>query len=318
MTWEEVRAEYSAEGIGLTILAALRKLCGQIARRYPPTIYASSPSWDESAIEELVQDVTVERLLGEAQLDYIMLTAHSLPEFERLMNHQIKRCLSRRRRRTIADNLIDRSRRVLAGAPFQEVKGVSPTRYQVAGRLVEVRDPSMAELRSAAIAGRAVPRDAAGVSRERAPRIYTNDALTAVLESVAATLPTSFSVRDLEEIFRLLLTDLIPSDLEETGAEEEAQPAALGDPAAAMVLRSVVENMVGRLTDEQRVILRMKAADVADGEVATVVGVSRPTLAARKHEIFEVIRAETSDLDDGQREQAVSLALQELARRAAR
>jgi hypothetical protein len=315
VSWAEVLAEYRSERIGPEILTTVQQLCGQIARRYPPPIYAHSPTWDGPALEDLAQDVVVERLLGEGQLDYIMMTAESLSEFERLVTQQIKRCLSRRRRRTIADNLIDRSRRILSETPFQEVPGLSPVRYQLAGHTPEDRDASASELRSAALVVRAVPRDRAGLASERAPRVYSSEALAALLEGVARVLPTSFSVRDLDEIFRLLLTDLIPSDLEEGDVDQVVHAAAVDTPEATAVVDDVVERLIGRLTDDQRVILRMKAADVSDGEVATIIGVSRPTLAARKHDVFDIIRSETADLDDGQRERAVSLTLLALVRR---
>jgi hypothetical protein len=238
-----------------------------------------------------------------------------LPEFERLLTQQVRRCLVRRRQRSVADNLIERSQQILGELPFEEIHGLSPTRYRLAGFATETRDPFATELRAAAIVARAVPRDTSRVARERAPRIYTNRALAALLEGVARTLTMSFTLRDLDEIFRLVLTDLIPSHLEAFEAiEDGAQPATAEDPAVTAVVHSVVEHLTRRLTKDQRMILRMKAADVADSELAAMVGISRPTLAARKHEIFEIIRSETTDLDAEQREQAVSLTLLELAR----
>jgi DNA-binding NarL/FixJ family response regulator len=144
--------------------------------------------------------------------------------------------------------------------------------------------------------------------------VYTTEALAALLEGVARTLPTSFSVRSLDEIFRLLLTDLIPSDLDEDDIDEHAQAAVERDPARTAVLQNVVARIIGRLTGEQKVVLKMKAADVADGEIAMVIGVSRPTIADRKHEIFELIRSETTDMDDGEREDAVTLTLEALTK----
>lgn len=314
MTWEEIVSEFRSNRIGPIILGVVRQLCAQTTRRYPPTIYATSTSWDDSAIDDLVQDVIVKRLLDRGQLDYIMLTAHSTSEFERLVTFQVKRCLTRRRRRTIADNLIDRSQQILRQPPFEEVQGVTPTRYKLPGEPSEDRDPTTAEIRLATIVARAVPRDARGVARERAPRVYTTEALAALLEGVARTLPTSFSVRSLDEIFRLLLTDLIPSDLDEDDIDEHAQAAVERDPARTAVLQNVVARIIGRLTGEQKVVLKMKAADVADGEIAMVIGVSRPTIADRKHEIFELIRSETTDMDDGEREDAVTLTLEALTK----
>ncbi len=316
MSWEAISREYDSEVVGPEIVRAVRTLSGQVARHYPPGVYASSPSWDAAALEELVQDV-VEQLLRDGQIDYVMLTAHGLSEFERLVTQQIKRCLSKRRRRTIVDNLLDRSRAILTAPPFEEVPGQVPARYRLAGTEQADREPTPSELRAAALVARAVPQDSSGVVRERAPRVYTNVALSVVLEGVVRTLATPVTLRHLDHIFRLLLTDLIPSDLEELGdveAVDEADASASADPESAAVVRSVVKRLIGRLTDEQKVILRMKAADVADGEVATVIGVSRPTLASRKHDVFEVVRVETADLDSDQRELAVTLVLHELAR----
>ncbi len=319
MSWEAITREYDSEVVGPEIVRAVRTLSGQVARHYPPGVYASSPSWDAAALEELVQDV-VEQLLTDGQIDYVMLTAHGLSEFERLVTQQIKRCLSKRRRRTIVDNLLDRSRAILTAPPFEEVPGQVPVRYRLVGTEQADREPTPSELRAAALVARAVPRDSSGVVRERAPRVYTNVALSAVLEGIVRTLATPVTLRHLDQIFRLLLTDLIPSDLEEleglgeVEAVDETAVSASADPESAVVVRSVVERLLGRLTDEQKVILRMKAADVADGEVATVIGVSRPTLASRKHDVFEVVRVETADLDSDQRELAVTLALHEVTR----
>ena len=64
MTLPELRSEYESRVIGGAILEEVRRACASHTRRYPPAVYARSQAWNRDAVEELVQDVAIERLLG--------------------------------------------------------------------------------------------------------------------------------------------------------------------------------------------------------------------------------------------------------------
>jgi hypothetical protein len=289
---QELRAEHEANGIGPLMMTELRTLCSQVARKYPPAIFSDGPTWDATALDDLLQDLVVGRLLHEGQLAYVMLHSNDLDEFRRLMIFQVKRTLSGRRRRSVVDNLLERSRQVLRDGPYEATGG----RYRLQGSTEPHRDATESEVREAALVARAVPRVPVRSLADREPVVYRASDLALVLRGIANALPCSFTERDLDHIFRLILTDLLPADLEalET-THEPGQPAA--DPSLEPIIAEIVTTLMAEMDSQQKTILRMKASDVSDADIAGSLGISRPTLANRKHVVFDRLHAALDGLD---------------------
>jgi hypothetical protein len=288
-----LRAEFAQTWIGPLILAEVERAVDLVTPRYDPTVYARSESWAQ-ARDDLIQDVVATVLIEEHQIDYLIQTANSLDDFRALLFRQVRRLLARRRQRTVVDNLLDRIREVLSRPPFEQAPG-TPARYSLSGRATEHRSTTADEIYAAAARVAAIPRITFNVS-ERAPIIYNSEALPMVVAVIADSLPASFTLQDVDRILRLVLTDWIPRFLEEgeesfTARDEELTPEEM------ILVTDTVERLLAAITADQRLILLRKIEGVADGAVALEIGISRPTLAARKDAVFAILEPELDGME---------------------
>lgn len=295
MTLRELRAEYQTEIIGPAILEEVRRACASRARRYPPVVYARSPSWDSDTIEELVQDVVVERLLGEHQLAYLFDVADRLSDWRALLNRQIKITLARRRVRTVVDNLLVRARRYLGRAEGVET-GTSAgyTVFRRIGAQGPYRALTDREVREVAEYVRVVARRRPG-SGERAPAVYSEVALEAVLDIMLYHAGGGIAIRDIGRILEFVLTDWVPAVLELDEGGGGSAAVALSPEEAAEVMAIAAEIIFGLSKGDGR-ILRGRLAGLPDTEVARRIGVSRPTLIKRRRALIDRIRAASENL----------------------
>lgn len=297
MSLEELRAEYetpASQGgiIGPKILNEVTRAVGILTKRYDPQIYAGVADWRDG-VDDVVQGVVTDLLLGEGQLDYIFGQATTLDDFRGLLFFQTKRFLARGRRRTVIDNLLDRCREILGQQPFESMAG-SPIRYRL-GQATEDCQPSDDELVAAARYARGVPRIAYSAS-ERAPIVYSRDNLTKLLVIVGGHLPCPFSVRHLHQVLEILLTDWIPSFLEEV--EEVRVPTAELGPDDEVQVNAARELIMVELTAEEAVILRAQILRIPDQAVADELGTSRQTVIARKQRLFQRLQPMLSELSE--------------------
>jgi hypothetical protein len=293
VTWIELQTEFRQSTIGPLILSEVERAVDLAIRRHDPVVYAGASAWSE-ARNDLVQDVVVTILLEERQLDYLIQTANSLDDFRALMFRQVRRLLARRRQRTVIDNLLGRIRAILDAPPFERAPGLS-LRYQLRDRPRADRPATDDEIRLAAIRVAAIPRIRFNVS-ERAPIVYAPTDLEAAVLLMAEALPTPLTLGDIDRILRLVLTDWIPSFLEEGEETFTAQDKEL-TPEEMVVVQDIVSRLLSATTADQQLILRRKMEGTADGTVAAEIGVSRPTLAARKDAVFDIVAAELDGLD---------------------
>ncbi len=305
-TLDELREEYRAERIGPAILDEVRRAVHDVVRRYDPAIYGGSASWDH-AEEDVTQGVVVDLLLAEGQLDYIMATALTLDDVRNLLRFQVRRYLTRNRRRTVVDNLLDRAKRLLAKPPYEEV---APGRYGFPGD-ADPRPPTDAELQAAARAAALVPR-VSPPKGERAPVVYTGEALAALVEAVARSLPAGFSPSELGKILEIVLTDWVASflyEFEDVHRREEERPG----PEEEVASRAAMEEIVERCSPEQLLIIRRKLEGASDEDIARELGVSRPTVHAKKQAAFDALRDILGGLGDGPQREAIAMLSMRLA-----
>jgi hypothetical protein len=304
MSWSALQSEFAEATVGPLILGEVERAVEIAIRRHDPVIYAGASDWSE-ARHDLVQDVVLTVLLEERQLDYLMQTATTLDDFRALLFRQIRRLLARRRQRTVIDNLLERIRVILGASPWQRVAG-PVERYQASGVEKADRAATDEEIRLAAVRIAAIPRIRFNVS-ERAPIVYASSELETAVSVMAETLATPLGLGDVDRILRLVLTDWIPSFLEE-GEETLATQDEELTPEEMVVVQDIVDRLLVATTAEQQLILRRKLEGTADGAVADELGMSRPTLAARKDAVFEIVAGELEGLD-GDVQRAVTGAL---------
>lgn len=300
MTLKQLVDEYQSEVIGPSILSEVTRVAMRITRGYDPHVYASAPSWDD-AIEDLVHDIVVDQLLGERQLDYIMITARDLQHFRALLTRQSKRALAHRRRRTVVDNLLDRARPILERPPFERI---GPRRYRLTGTATEDRQPSDRELYEAAIAVMPIPKIVPAAT-ERAPVVYHDRDLRLLVTGVARALPTPLEVADLDRVLRHLLTPWTSGLL--VSIEEAVQVSSPeAGPSEELEADEVADRIIRKLGREERDVLAFKYIGLSDQEVSGRINRSRPTVAERRATAIRVIREEVEGLDGAARDLVVA------------
>jgi len=310
-TFAALRREYSSERVG-------RLIFSEVARAARIAHAGRSPD----AVDELVQETFRGALLGtERQLDYIMDVARDLEDFRGRIFMQVRRSAGRIRRHdhTVLDNLINRSRQVLTKPPFVAERTASETTYRLSSQVVEDRVPTTDEKRRAIVRASVVPkivpkRDAA-TDEQRAPVVYSPEALVALLTAVADELPTTVTESDLREIFEQLLTDWFPVFL-----GEERELSASGDdlsPDEVAVVNEITEKVMTRVDEghpDLAIVLTLDLAGVKDEDIAAEIGVqSRGTVINRHKVIVGIMREEF----DGQSPTIANAVLREIGLRLA-
>lgn len=289
MTLDDLRAEHARETIGALIYGEVATLVRQVASGYSPQVYARVSNWD-AGFEDLLQEVILERLLGEGQLAYAFTVDADLAHWRALIVRQIKRTLAKRRTRSVVDNILDRADEILSRPPFASAGTGRTVQHWKDGSSPEDRLPTEEEIRAATLAASGVP-ITRGHGDERAPMVYSTAALEMFLLEVASALPCKFSKTDLDRILRNLLTQWLASDLVDIESALQLPTESLAPEELAEV--NDIATRVLESTDLQgRIILRAKLNDVSDGDIAVRLGVSRPTVASRKAALLERLRAE--------------------------
>ena len=302
MSLSELRREYEQEVIGAAVFAEIHKACASRARRYPPSVYARSHSWDAQAIDDLVQDVITDRLLGQHQLDYLFDVAGTIGDWRALLDRQVRITLARRRVRTVVDNLLDRAKRVLGGSETVDGSRVSgQTVYALRAREGTYRPLTDQEVRRVVERIRVVPRQVPG-QEERAPVVYTKRNFELLLRTALYEAPGGVTARDLGRILGLVLTDWVPAILEQ---DEGSASFMVEDPGEAESAREAARQMVSGWSAAEVTMVRGRLAGLTDMEIARQIEVSRPTLVKRRAVLLDQIRAAAADLSEASQEALV-------------
>jgi hypothetical protein len=294
MTLAELRDEYASVRIGPKIYAEVGHVVRAVARRHDPNIYAGAASWDD-AEEETLHNVIKDVLLLERQLDYLMATALTLDDFKNLLRRQVRRYLARRRQRSVIDNLLDRCKPLLGDESFEHLDGRTGRRYRLRGRPPSSAEPSDEELLAAARSASIVPR-VRFTSQERAPVVYSRDSLLVLLKIVANSLPATFAVRDIDKVFRLLLTDWVTSFLMEYEEDQSRLSETILSPEDEVIVTEAVAEIVARCNREHLLILWRKLENRPDQAIAEELDISRPTVIVRKREVFKIVEDALDDV----------------------
>jgi hypothetical protein len=262
------------------------EVTSRVARSgYPPKSYGES-KWDSRAVEELAQDVAIERLIGEKQIDYVMEQATDLDSLSRLLAFQAKRALSRRRAVTVVDKLLDRVRKMDLGSFFQVLDLGSD---QFVAPVEGGREPanlSEDDLRRGAHLIGPIPRLASRPEAQRESKVYNRDDLFDLLNLLVEEF-SGILLRDLRKVLELTLTAWLPTVLYDH-EEDRVEYWTPELEAQRTEMRNLVSEMVADLSLEHRVVLLGKARGLPDGALAQQLDRSRPWAADRKREVLDM------------------------------
>lgn len=296
MNFFQLRREYEREVIGPGVLREVHRASQARARKYPPTIYGLSSSWDKEAIDDLVQDVVVERLLGESQIDYLFDMARTLSDWRALLDRQVGITLARRRVRTVVDNLLDRAKRALRNNDGVATSKFSRrTVFTLRGSSQPYQPLTDQQIRRIVEIVRVVPRLRPGRA-ERTSSLYRRKDFEILLHTVLQEAEGGVTVRDLGMVFEEVFTDWIPAilELEEGGSYSKSE-----SPEAVVEIQETAKQIIEKMTKEDAVIIHGRLAGLPDVEIARLLDISRPTFIKRRNILFnDVIRPLASDLDE--------------------
>lgn len=295
MRLRDLQKEHSDTRIGALWIQHVERRARAVVHTYDPSVYAHGTSW-ESGLADLVQDVVTERLIAEGQVEYLIDVSSSLNDLNRLLDRQIRLTLAHRRRRTVVDQLLQRSRDIMSETPFVRVSD-TPLAWSCQEHETLDRQPTPAELRIAADRVRAIPTiratSTSGV-RQRASAVYRSEDLRRLLEIVCRSLPTALRQTDLDRIFRNLLTPFLRSVLDDGESPSGDSPPTSTEDIHEMSV--IATELVSSLEAADRSILAAKLADVSDEDIAQTLNVSRPTAAKRKRTVFAQVGERLTDL----------------------
>lgn len=291
-----LREEFERKVIGPNVLQEIRNACQSRARKYPPTIYGGSSTWDEDAISDLVQDVIVDRLLGENQIYYLFDVSRTIKDWRALLDRQIRITLARRRVRTVVDNMLDRARRVLRRDDKVTVSKFGRwTVFKFVESTQEYKPFTDEQVIRIVEIVRVVPRQPPSKS-DRAPSVYGKRDFEALLHIVLKEAAGGVTVRDLGMVFEKVFTDWVPAVLE---LSEEIPHREIDAPDTAPEVREALGRIIAQMTKEDAIIIRGRLAGLPDVEVASILDISRPTLIKRRNILFnKIIHPIADELDE--------------------
>lgn len=295
MTFEEMAAEYRESLVGQRIYRRVREATERLLRKRDPRTYAQGSHDYRDALDDVVNDFILAVLIKERQLDYIFEVATQLEDFDRLVNHHIRRFLARTRLRTVVDNLLDRSIEMLRQPPFVVIAGAPPDEsFGLLGTSYTNSVASSAAIREAAALARNVPTDKTHAS-ERAPRVYDSASLSAVLSILLATAGTPVSRETISAFFEQSLTAWYLGTLD-SGEQTDTQDPSF-NPEEVFLIQDTAEGMIAEMSEEDRIIFAYKHANLPDRQVAQRLGLSRQSTAPRKAALMARLRTALAGLD---------------------
>ena len=296
MSLENLRAENLACTIGDAIHDRIARLVEQQLRRRDPTIYARGSHDYRDALDDVVQDFILEILLNRGQLAYFLDTATTIDDFDALANRQIRRYLAQTRERTIVDNLIGRATAVLKDDELVTVSGAagSPSFLLESVGATRSADREVALQLAAAVAKESVPRVFSNPD-DRLPKVYTDESLVTLLRVFLREAACEVHKTDLQRLFEVLLTPWLATVL---GLDEAENPLLEAlTPGEQVMVEETAVRITANWSEEDVLVFRYKLSNTRDDLLARRIGVSRPTAASRKQNLFDRLRDELEDVE---------------------
>jgi hypothetical protein len=118
---DDIRREHVQDVIGELITALLVDVVGSIAPTYPPGEYSPAGVWNVAAIDDVMQDWVMARLLERGDLRVMISSARDVRALRAVLTRSLRQHLINSRRRTSATNLYTRMIKALRGGAFAPV-----------------------------------------------------------------------------------------------------------------------------------------------------------------------------------------------------
>lgn len=294
MTFDDLLMEFEGpEKIGPLIWDLLVKVTSRVCRRYPPQVYSDDSHWNDASIADLAQSVAVERLLGEAQLDYIFTRASADPgrgleTVQGLFAVQIQRTLAHRRTPSVVDRILRRFKELLRDLPegisARDV-GAETWVHGASERPPGALQPSDRHRGVHRIAD--IPRIPSNPQGQRESKVYSATHLGEILHRLCDEYDGIY-LSDVRRILEDLLTAWLPEflyDSEADSAAEGLQPSDL----KVTEMTTEIQNLLDELTDAQIAVLVGKSNGVSDSRLAAELDCSRPTIIKYRREYTETV-----------------------------
>lgn len=296
MNYEALRAECDERGMGPLLWQLLVDVCARASRKYPPDPYNHGEPWTEEAHRDLALEVSLERLLGESQLDYVLAMADEAPQAERadalarLLTFQVRRVLNHRRSITVVDRLYGRVKALVRSELFH----TTPVGPDIAvSRTDDPRDARVLTESEVRHGGRlidSIPRLPSRPGSERESKVYNaadlEDLVTRLVDAFGAVL-----LGDIRKILEIALTAWLPAVLR----DDEEDHVSGSSPELELertLMTQLIDTLARALDPTLRLVLIGKSQGIADGDLAIRVGRSRPWLADRKVEVLGRVQQE--------------------------
>lgn len=293
MTLDDLRAEYDSVKIGPEIWGIVVELASAVARRYPASIYNEGVPWNDESVQDLAQEVVLDRLLEEAQLRYLFDQASDLESWRRLLTLQVRRTIVRRRRRTVLDRLLSRARSLGQEPPFRLESFGSKVWLLSGDEASELVDLTPSRISSLASSVKHIPQLVDDPQSSRASMVYRTSDLRTLLASVVGEVG-AISERDLARILELLLTSWLPTFLEDSEqlAERVSECESPVELLEMSEMNLMVATFAASLNETEQHMLLAKSQGVPDAEIAGVLGRSRPWVAQQKQAVLDRVGTE--------------------------
>jgi hypothetical protein len=270
--------------IGELIYRRIQTVVKSLLSRRDPAIYARGLAGSD-AVAEVAHDFVVDVLIEEGQLAYIFEVALTIDDFDRLLYFHAGRYLARSRVRTVVDNLIDRAVRFLRNADDIETLTMGKREVFVPKKTDTVQTaPDSERLLNRAVALAAAVPKLSSDGDQRAPAVYSADALEQVLRILVETYREPIGRTELDAFFSKLLTAWKPSFLGlDSDVEPEDRALLAEDEVLAMDL---AVSLAERMTSEERDIFAFQHAHLPDRDLAAHLNLSRQSVSPRKQRLF--------------------------------
>mgnify|MGYP001578017762 CR=1 FL=1 len=312
MTYSALRKECDRDGIGLLFWELLVAVTGRTARRYPPEVYADGAQWSAEAIDDLAQQVALDRLLAENQLAYVLDLATDEDSLARLLSFQVRRVLSHRRAVSVVDRLLARVR-TIAGTDGYALEPFGADEWITATG--EHATPSVMRGDQVAEAVRliaSIPRLPSNPTASRESKVYGAGELADLLGRLVSTFG-GITMGDLRRILENVLTAWLPTLLQDN-EEDQISDSSPELELQRSVMKGLVNDVARSIDTVLRTVLIGKSQGVSDGDLAARLGRSRPWVADRKSEVLaHVEQSLMSQLPAILHSEAAQLLLEELA-----
>jgi hypothetical protein len=282
--WEALCVEYDRLRIGPRWLELILDVCWKIAPHYAIRIYNYGLTWDESSISDLAQDVVVKRLLGDAQIDFIVAEASTVSAARGLIGYHVKQVLCHRVIPNQRDNVADRLHSLF------EQRGESVATFEGVGYRPDGSAWSPVEPTDEAMTG--AVRIIGGLPRlpnrgtDRVSPLFTTKALKSAVGPLWDVLKVPVTLNLLRRILDRALTGMSPVLFQLNEEWDPPEIASLSTEETVLV-NDLAQGLVAMLTPEQREIL-VNVEILTDEELAAILGVSRPTALKRRHQMREL------------------------------